>query len=213
MNSLSGPVPGGLSDAATAVPRALLLTVRQDEFQAIDGGLAALNRAPAERVDSADQAIAILRTGGFDLMIVDLVRDGAQHLAAIESQRGDPLLSNIVCVVISADVQSTPTQKAIEIGIDDVLREPLDRSVARLCFAACLERRKLREDSLQYWMATANDESDEHARALLDALPEAIIAVRADGAIELANVVAERMFGLTGTALIGTPFSALVSRA
>ena len=213
MNSLSGLIRGGLGDAATAVPRALLLTVRQDDFQAIDGGLAALNRAAAERVDSADQAIAILRTGGFDLMIVDLVRDGAQHLAAIESQRGDPLLANIVCVVISADVQSTPTQKAIEIGIDDVLREPLDRSVARLCFAACLERRKLREDSLQYWMATANDESDEHARALLDALPEAVIAVRADGAIELANVVAERMFGLTGTALIGTPFSALVSRA
>jgi PAS domain-containing protein len=212
MNSLSGPIGGGLSDAATAVPRALLLTVRPDEFQAIDGGLAALNRAPAERTDSTDQATAILRTGGFDLMIVDLVRDGAQHLAAIESLRGDPLLSGIVCVVISADVQSTPTQKAIEIGIDDVLREPLDRSVARLCFAACLERRKLREDSLQYWMATANDESDD-ARALLDALPEAVVAVRADGAIELANTVAERMFGLTGTALIGTPFSALVSRA
>ncbi len=115
------------------------------------------------------------------------------------------LLSGIVCVAISADVQSTPTQKAIEIGIDDVLREPLDRSVARLCFSACLERRKLRDDSLQYWMATASDETDDHGRALLDALPEAVVALRQDGAIDLANAGAERMFGLSGGALIGTP--------
>ena len=177
------------------------------------GGLAALGRPPAERIDSADQAIAALRAGGFDLVIVDLVREGAAHLTAIEALRGDALLSGMVCVAISADVQSTPTQKAIEIGVDDVLREPLDRSVARLCFSACLERRKLRDDALQYWMATASDETDEHARALLDALPEAVVAVRRDGAIDMANAVAERMFGLSGGALIGTPFSALVSRA
>ncbi|WP_119304663.1 PAS domain-containing protein [Dongia deserti] len=213
MNSLSGPVPGELSEAATAVRRALLLTVREDGFQAIDSALAALDRPPAERVDSAEQAIATLRTGGFDLTIVDLVREGTQHLAAIEILRGDALLASIVCVAVSADVQSTPTQKAIEIGIDDILREPLDRSVARLCFSACLERRKLREDSLQYWTATANDESDDHPRALLDALPEAVVALREDGAIDLANAAAERMFGLSGSALIGTPFSALVSRA
>jgi CheY-like chemotaxis protein len=191
----------------------LLLTVRQDDFAAVDSALAALDRPPAERVDSGDKAIALLRSGGFDLMIADLVRDGMAHLAAIERLRNDALLSGIVCIAISADVQSTPTQKAIEIGIDDVLREPLDRSVARLCFSACLERRKLRDDSLHYWMATASDETDDHARALLDALPEAVVALRQDGIIDLASAGAERMFGLSGGALIGTPFSALVSRA
>lgn len=213
MNSLSGPLPGALNEAATAVRRALLLTVRQDDFAAIDSALAAMDRPPAERIDSADQAIAILRGGGIDLMIADLVRDGAAHLTAIERLRGDAMLSGIACVAISADVQSTPTQKAIEIGIDDILREPLDRSAAQLCFSACLERRRLREDSLQYWMATANGETDDHARALLDALPEAVVALRQDGAIDLANAGAERMFGLNSSALIGTPFSALVSRA
>jgi CheY-like chemotaxis protein len=213
MNSLSGPLPGELNEAATAVRRALLLTVREEHFAAIDSALAALDRPPAERVDSGDKAIVLLRGGGFDLMIVDLVREGMAHLAAIERLRNDALLSGIVCVAISADVQSTPTQKAIETGIDDVLREPLDRSVARLCFSACLERRKLREDSLHYWMATASDETDDHARALLDALPEAVVALRRDGVIDLANAGAERMFGLSGGALAGTPFSALVSRA
>ena len=37
MNSLSGPLPGELNEAATAVRRALLLTVRQDGFEAIEG--------------------------------------------------------------------------------------------------------------------------------------------------------------------------------
>jgi PAS domain-containing protein len=213
MNSLSGPISGEVSEVATAVPRALLLTSRSGDFEAIDGGLAAMGRPPAERVSEACQAIEILRVGGFDLLVVDLVRDGLAHLVAIETLRGDALLNGIVCVAISADVQSTPTQKAIEIGVDDVLREPLDQSVARLCFSACLERQRLREDSLQYWLATAGDETDDHARALLDALPEAVVAVREDGAIDLANAVAERMFGLSGGGLIGTPLSALVSRA
>ncbi len=213
MNSLSGPIPGELSQAATGVRRAMLLSVRQDAFEAIDGGLAAIGRPPAERTTSSEQAVAILRTGGFDLMIVDLVRDGTAHLTVIETLRGDALLAGIACVAITADAQSTPTQKAIEIGVDDLLREPLDRTVVRLCFTACLERQKLREDALQYWLTTAGDEADDHARALLDALPDAVVALRQDGAIEMANAVAERMFGLSGAALIGTPFSALVSRA
>jgi hypothetical protein len=83
-----------------------------------------------------------------------------------------------VCVAISADVQTTPTQKAIEIGIDDVLREPLDHSVARLCFSACLERRKLRDDSLHYWMADRQRRDRRPWRALLDALREAVVALR-----------------------------------
>jgi PAS domain-containing protein len=213
MNSLSGPIPGALSEAVTGIRRALLLSARQDAFDAIDGGLAAIGRPPAERAGSADQAIAILRNTGFDLLIVDLVRDGMAHLSAIEAVRSSPLLAGIVCIGMTADPQSTPTQKAIEIGIDDLLREPLDRTVVRLCFTACLERQKLREDSLQYWLTTASDETDDHARALLDALPDAVLALRQDGGIEMANAVAERMFGLSGPALIGTPFSALVSRA
>jgi PAS domain-containing protein len=213
MNSLSGPLPGELIEAATAVRRALLLTVRGDDFAAIDEALAALDRPPAERIDSADQAIATLRGGGFDLAVVDLTRQGTQHLAAIESLRGDALLAGMVCVGVSADAQSTPTQKAIELGVDDILREPLDQAAVRLSLSACLERRKLREDSLHYWMATAGDEAGDHVRALLDALPEAVVALRQDGVIDLANAGAERMFGHSGDALIGTPFSALVSRA
>lgn len=213
MNSLSGPVPGEMSQAATRVLRALLLANRQDNFDAIDGGLAAIGRPAAERATSAEQAIAALSAGGFDLMIVDLVQGGTAHLTAIDALKGEALLNGIACVAITADAESTPTQKAIEIGIDDLLREPLDRTVVRLCFRACLERRRLREDALQYWLAAAGDETDDHARALLDALPDAVLALRQDGAIEMANAVAERMFGLSGAALIGTPFSALVSRA
>jgi PAS domain-containing protein len=213
MNSLSGPIAGELTGAATAAPRALLLTVRERGLEAIDGGLSAMGRPPAERAGGVAAAVALLRAGGFDLLIVDLVREGTAHLAAIESLRADPFLAGIVCIAISADVQSTPTQKAIEIGIDDLLREPLDRSAARLCFAVCLERQKLREDSLQYWLTTAGDENDDHARVLLDALPEAVLALREDGAVDMANAVAERMFGVSGGALIGTPFSALVTRA
>lgn len=213
MNSLTGKVPANRNQANTPAPRALLLSVRTDSFAAIDHGLAAIGRPPAERTTDCAEAIALLRAGGIDLLVVDLVREGTTHLTAIETVCGDGLLSGIVCVAISADPESTPTQKAIEIGIDDLLREPLDRNVARLCFSACLERHKLRDEALQYWLTTADGETDDHARTLLDALPDAVVALRQDGAIEMANAVAERMFGLSGPALIGTPFSALVSRA
>lgn len=213
MNSLTGKVPANRNQANSPTPRTLLLSARQDSFAAIDQGLAAIGRPPAERSSDCAETIALLRRGGIDVLLVDLVREGTAHLAAIEAVCGDGMLSGIVCIAISADPESTPTQKAIEIGIDDLLREPLDRNVARLCFSACLERVKLRDDALQYWMTTAKDEVDDHAHALLDALPDAVVALRQDGAIEMANAVAERMFGLRGPALIGTPFSALISRA
>src|ERR1044072_2377121 len=101
MNSLSGPISGEVGEATTAVPRALLLSSRSADFDAIDGGLAAMGRPPAERAGSAGQAIDVLRGGGFDLLIVDLVRDGLAHLAAIETLRGDALLSGGVCVALS----------------------------------------------------------------------------------------------------------------
>ena len=155
MNSLTGKVPANRNQANSPTPRTLLLSVRPNSFAAIDEGLAALDRPPAERSTDCAETIALLRRGGFDMLVVDLVRDGTAHLTAIEARVRRRLLSGIVCVAISADPESTPTQKAIEIGIDDLLREPLDRTVARLCFSACLERRKLRDDSLQYWMTTA----------------------------------------------------------
>jgi PAS domain-containing protein len=213
MNLLTGNIPANRNQAASPAPRTLLLSARPDSFAAFDQGLAAIGRPAAERALDAAEATRLLRAGGIDLLMVDLVREGTTHLTAIEAVCGDGLLSGVVCIAISADPESTPTQKAIEIGIDDLLREPLDRNVVRLCVSACLERQRLRDDALQYWMATADDEADDHARCLLDALPDAVVALRPDGAIELANAMAERMFGLNGPALIGTPFFGLVSRA
>ncbi len=213
MNSLTGKVPANRNQASSPTPRTLLLSVRPDSFTALDQGLAAIGRPAAERAQDSGEALRLLRSGGIDLLIVDLVRDGMAHLTAIEAVRGDGLLSGVVCVAVSADPESTPTQKAVEIGLDDLMREPLDRTIVRLCLGACLERHRLRDDALQYWLTTAEDETDDHARCLLDALPDAVVALRQDGAIEMANAMAERMFGLSGTALIGTPFSALVSRA
>jgi len=213
MNSLTGKVPANRNQASSPTPRTLLLSVRPDSFIALDQGLAAIGRPAAERAQDSSDALRLLRAGGVDLLIVDLVREGMAHLTAIEAVRGDGLLSGVVCVAVSADPESTPTQKAVEIGIDDLIRDPLDRTVVRLCLAACLERHRLRDDALQYWLTTAEDETDDHARCLLDALPDAVVALRQDGAIEMANAMAERMFGLSGPALIGTPFSGLVSRA
>lgn len=213
MNLLTGRIPANRNQAASPTPRTLLLSVRQDSFAALDQGLAAIGRPAAERTQDAAEAIRLLRGGGIDLLVVDLVRKGAAHLTAIEAVRSDGLLAGVVCVAVSADPESTPTQMAVEIGIDDLIRDPLDRTIVRLCLSACLERHRLRDDALQYWLTTAEDESDNHARCLLDALPDAVVALRPDGAIEMANATAERMFGLGGPALIGTPFSALVSRA
>lgn len=213
MNSLTGKIPANRNQANSPAPRTLLLSAREESFATLDQGLAAIGRPPAERSADCTETIGLLRAGGIDVLVVDLVRDGTAHLTAIEAVCGDGLLAGIVCVAISADPESTPTQKAIEIGIDDLLREPLDRNVVRLCLSACLERSKLRDDALQYWLTTAENEEDDHARTLLDALPDAVVALRQDGAIDMANAVAERMFGLSGPALIGTPFSALISRA
>ncbi|HNB27477.1 MAG TPA: hypothetical protein PLR41_10990, partial [Alphaproteobacteria bacterium] len=147
MNSLTGKVPANRNQASSPTPRTLLLSVRPDSFIALDQGLAAIGRPAAERAQDSGEALRLLRAGGIDLLIVDLVRDGMAHLTVIEAVRGDGLLSGVVCVAVSADPESTPSQKAVEIGLDDLMREPLDRTIVRLCLAACLERHRLRDDA------------------------------------------------------------------
>jgi PAS domain S-box-containing protein len=52
--------------------------------------------------------------------------------------------------------------------------------------------------------------AEEHYRQLLDAAPDAMLVVGADGKIEFANVRTERLFGYTHEELIGAPFDLLI---
>jgi PAS domain S-box-containing protein len=54
------------------------------------------------------------------------------------------------------------------------------------------------------------DWSDERFRGLLDAAPDAILAVAEDGSIVLANMQAERLFGYPRAELLGQPVELLV---
>jgi PAS domain S-box-containing protein len=52
--------------------------------------------------------------------------------------------------------------------------------------------------------------AEERYRQLLDAAPDAMVVVGADGQIEFANVQTERLFGYTRAELIGAPFDLLI---
>ncbi|ORT47418.1 MULTISPECIES: PAS domain S-box protein, partial [unclassified Frankia] len=52
--------------------------------------------------------------------------------------------------------------------------------------------------------------SSDLASGLLEAAPDAIVAVRDDGAIVLVNTQAERLFGYTRDELVGQPVEILI---
>ncbi|EIV94412.1 PAS domain S-box protein [Frankia sp. QA3] len=59
-------------------------------------------------------------------------------------------------------------------------------------------------------MVHLDDSTSSLARGLLDAAPDAIVAVRADGRIALVNAQAERLFGYTREELNGEPVEILI---
>ncbi len=69
---------------------------------------------------------------------------------------------------------------------------------------------RLREHTRQAELRALSARTEEHARQLLDAAPDAILVVDEGGHIQLVNMQAERLFGYTRQELVGQPLGMLL---
>jgi CheY-like chemotaxis protein len=96
------------------------------------------------------QALEMLRTQFFDLVLLDIVMPEMDGYQVLEEMKGDDTLRGIPVIVISALDELASVVKCIEMGAEDYLPKSFDPVLLRARIGACLEKKRLRDQEVLY---------------------------------------------------------------
>ena len=196
-----------------ALGRALILGAGNQTLEQVARALSDSEAALSVSCQDWPGALQHLLAGAFDLLLIDFRSRPEDGLLALAKVRENPHLDDVVCIGLVEDPSRAVAARALELGIDDLLREPLDPGFVRHRLRHSLERRRLNNEAISYWVGSVADDAGDHAHSVLEALPEPIIVLGPDSAIEIANEAAARLFGNSQGDMIGAPIGALLSPA
>lgn len=128
------------------------------------------------QVDAAEdgpQAIQMLRSQRFDLVLLDIVMPGMDGLQVLKLMKADEELCHVPVIMLSSLDEVDGVVACIETGADDYLTKPFDPVLLQARIGACLEKKRLR-DREQAYLEQLQIERDRSERLLLNVLPEPI---------------------------------------
>jgi CheY-like chemotaxis protein len=140
--------------------------------------------------ENGRQALDMVATGAFDLVLLDIlmpVMDGFETLARIKA---DPNTRHIPVIMISALDQLDGVVRCIEMGAEDYLPKPFNPVLLKARVGACLEKKRLRDQELEYLRNVASVTTAAAAveGGSFDPDTLATVAARADSLGQLARV-------------------------
>ena len=91
------------------------------------------------------EALDILRQGGIDLALLDIMMPDMDGYQVLETMKADPALAHIPVIMISALGEFESVVRSIEMGAEDYLPKPFDPVLLRARVGACLEKKRLRD--------------------------------------------------------------------
>jgi class 3 adenylate cyclase len=91
------------------------------------------------------QALEILRSRSFDLVLLDISMPELNGYQVLEQMKADAALSDVPVVMISAIEETESVVRCIELGADDYLSKPFDPTLLRARVHAMLEKKRLRD--------------------------------------------------------------------
>ena len=91
------------------------------------------------------QALEVLRSRGFDLVLLDISMPELNGYQVLEQMKADAALSDVPVVMISAIEETESVVRCIELGADDYLSKPFDPTLLRARVHATLEKKRLRD--------------------------------------------------------------------
>ncbi len=107
-----------------------------------------LNRQGYENVVEAEngrQALDLMRERAFDLVLLDIMMPEMDGYEMLEEVKSDPNLRDIPVIMISAIDEMDSVVKCIELGAEDYLPKPFNRTLLQARVGASLEKKKLRD--------------------------------------------------------------------
>lgn len=98
-----------------------------------------------QMVENGRQALKLLKTETFDLVILDILMPKMNGYQVLEIMKNDCTLRDIPVVVISAVDDMDSVIQCIEIGAEDYLPRSFNPTLLHSRIGACLEKKRLRD--------------------------------------------------------------------
>jgi signal transduction histidine kinase len=97
-----------------------------------------------------EQALTMLRTESFDVVLLDLLMPGIDGIQVLQEMKRDATLRDIPVIVISAVDEIDKAAACIESGAEDYLQKPFNPVFLHARLSASLQRKKLRDLEKKY---------------------------------------------------------------
>lgn len=104
----------------------------------------------ATLAENGRQALDKLQGEPFDLVLLDVEMPEMDGYQVLEHLKADPRLRDIPVIMISAVEELESVVKCIELGAQDYLPKPFNQVLLRARLTACLERKRLRDQEIDY---------------------------------------------------------------
>jgi len=114
-----------------------------------------------------------LQSGGFDLVLLDLLMPGIDGHELLSRLKADARLRHVPVIMMSALDRLEGIVRCIELGAEDYLAKPFNPVLLRARVSAALEKKRLR-DCEQVYLQELEAERTKSERLLLNVLPSAI---------------------------------------
>jgi class 3 adenylate cyclase len=126
-----------------------------------------------ELAANGQQAVEKMRSGSYDLVLLDIMMPELDGYGVLERVRETPSLRYVPIVVISAISDIGSVARCIELGAEDYLFKPIDPVLLQARVSASLEKKRLR-DQEQLYLQMLEQERARSERLLLNILPAPI---------------------------------------
>jgi sigma-B regulation protein RsbU (phosphoserine phosphatase) len=164
-STVSGDRPMG------APPRILVVDDNDDNLYTLKLHLDLEGYTEIETARDGEEAIARLKTGAFDLVLLDVMMpkvDGFQVLAWLKDQAR---LRDLPVIMISALTEMNSMARCIELGAVDYLLKPFNPVLLKARLGATLEKKRLR-DEIDAHLARLQEELDAARRLQMAMVPQ-----------------------------------------
>src|SRR5947209_12839930 len=104
----------------------------------------------AALTENGRQALEKLQGEPFDLVLLDVEMPEMDGYQVLEYIKADTRLRDIPVIMISAVEELESVVKCIELGAQDYLPKPFNPVLLRARLTACLERKRLRDQEIDY---------------------------------------------------------------
>jgi adenylate cyclase len=120
-------------------------------------------------VGDGREALELIRTGEFDLALLDLLMPGLNGREVLARLKADPALRHLPVIMISALDQVEGIARCIELGAEDYVAKPFNPVFLRARVGAALEKKRLRdrESSYLHQIQQEKHRSEELLRIIL----------------------------------------------